>query len=193
MQILIFAVIELVMLLSAISSTAVSVAFPNITEYYDTSLVLAGWVLSIYQLVGACSMVLMGKVGDVLGRKNTFLICAGLFIVGSLLIAARFIQSIGGGGLMPSVVGMIVEMFPNKRQQMIGLNMSVFSTGGIIGPTVGGWFITQFGWQSIFWFNVPIMVLAIIPLFFLLKPGKREKIQIDYAGSGLFSAFLLRL
>jgi MFS family permease len=105
--IIVVILIDLVLLLSAINASAVSVAFPNITTYYDTSLVMAGWVLSIYSLVAACSMVIMGKVSDVMGRKNTFLICAGLFVLGSLLaalapniqllIAARFIQSIGGG------------------------------------------------------------------------------------------------
>ena len=134
--ILVFVAIDLVLLLSSISSTAVSVAFPNITAYYDTSLVLAGWVLSIYQLVAACSMVLMGKVSDVLGRKNTFLICSGLFVIGSLfaalapniqlLIAARFIQSIGGGGFVPAMIGIIVEIFPRHRQQAIGMNMSIY-------------------------------------------------------------------
>ena len=195
-----FAAIQLVVLLSHISSTAVSVAFPNITAYYDTSLVLAGWVLSIYQLVAACSMVLMGKVSDVLGRKNTFMICSGLFVAGSLfaalapniqlLIAARFIQSIGGGGFVPSMVGIIIEMFPRHRQQAVGVSISIGNSGGIIGPNIGGWLVTSFGWQSIFWFNVPIVILSMIPLFFLLKSEQRKKVQIDYAGAGLLSAFL---
>ncbi len=201
--ILVFAGIQLVLLLSWISSTAVSVAFPNITAYYDTSLVLAGWVLSIYQLIAACSMVLMGKVSDVLGRKNTFLICSGLFVTGSLLaalapniqllIAARFIQSIGGGGFVPTSIGIIVEMFPRHRQQVIGINMSINSLGGIVGPNIGSWLITTFGWQSVFWFNVPLVTLAVIPLFFILKSNKRVKVQIDYAGAGLFSSFLFTL
>jgi MFS family permease len=201
--ILAYAAIQLVVLLSFISSTAVSVAFPNITAHYNTSLVLAGWVLSIYQLVAACSMVLMGKVSDVLGRKNTFLICSGLFVVGSLfaalapniqlLIAARFIQSLGAGGFIPSLTGIIVEMFPRQRQQLIGVSVSISNVGGIIGPNIGSWLITSFGWQSIFWFNVPLVILAVIPLFFLLKSNKREKIQVDYAGAGLISAFLFTL
>ncbi len=198
--ILVFAVTHLVLLLTSISMTSVSVAFPNITAYYNSSLVLAGWVLSINQLVAACSMVIMGKVSDVLGRKKTFMFCAGLFALGSLLaalapniqllIAARFIQSTGGGGMLPTVIGMIVEMFPRHRQQAIGLNMSIFNIGGIIGPNIGGWLITSFGWQSIFWFNVPLTVLAVTPLFFLLKSGGGQKAQIDFAGAGLFSAFL---
>ncbi len=198
--ILAFTAVQVVVLLSSISSTAVAVAFPNITAHYNTSLVLAGWVLSIYQLVAACSMVLMGKIGDVLGHKNIFLICSGLFVIGSLLaalapniqllIAARFIQSIGGGGFMPTMVGITVEMFPRHRQQLIGVNMSINSLGGIIGPNIGSWLVTSFGWQSIFWFNVPIVILAVIPLFFILKSTQGKKVHIDFSGAGLLSAFL---
>jgi EmrB/QacA subfamily drug resistance transporter len=198
--ILIYIVIHLIVLLTAISGTAVSVAFPNIISHYNTSLVIAGWVLSIYQLVAACSMVLMGKISDVLGRKTTFLICAGLFMIGSLiaalapniwiLIAARFIQSIGGGGLIPAVIGMIVELFPQKRAQAIGISMSIISIGGIVGPNYGGWLTTTFGWQAIFWVNVPIIILAVTPLFFLLKSEARNRMPIDYSGAALFSAFL---
>jgi len=198
--ILIFITLHLVMLLSSINSSAISVAFPNITASYNTSLVLAGWVLSIYQLVAVCAMVLMGKVSDVLGRKKTFLICTGLFVTGSifaalspniiLLILSRFIQSVGGGGILPATMGIIVEQFPRNRHQAIGISMSIFNIGGIIGPNIGGWLVTSFGWKSIFWFNVPFGILAMIPLFLLLKSEPGKKSHIDFAGAGYFSAFL---
>jgi MFS family permease len=108
---MVFVTTHVVMVLSSINNTAISVAFPIITEHYKTSLVMAGWVLSIYQLVGVCSMVVMSKVSDVFGRKQTFLACSGLFVVGSifaamapniqLLIAARFLRSAGGSGFYP--------------------------------------------------------------------------------------------
>jgi MFS family permease len=195
-----FVAVHIIIVLASMSGTAVSVAFPQITAYFNTSLVLAGWVLSIYQLVTVCSMVLMGKVSDVFGRKRTFLICCGLFALGSflsaiapniqLLIAARFIQSVGGGGFFPITTGIIVEMFPRHRQMAIGLGMSLFNIGGIIGPNVGSWLVTSFGWESIFWFNVPVVLVAVIPLFFLLKSGQTQKIPIDFLGAGYLSAFL---
>jgi EmrB/QacA subfamily drug resistance transporter len=200
---MVFLTTHVVMVLSSINNTAISVAFPIITEHYKTSLVMAGWVLSIYQLVGVCSMVVMSKVSDVFGRKQTFLACSGLFVVGSLcaavapsiqlLIAARFLQSAGGGGFLPIAVGIITESFPNPhhRHLTIGIGMSLFNVGGIIGPNIGAWLITAFGWQSIFWFNVPIGVASIIPLFFLLKKDTGKKVHIDYAGAGYFSAFLV--
>lgn len=199
--VLAFIAMHVVLLLSAINHTGVSVALLDITGYYDTSLVVAGWVLIVYQLVAVCTMVLMGKIGDIYGRKRVFLTCAILFTVGSLLaalapniqllIAARFVQSIGGGGFLPLIVGIITDIFPRHRRVAIGVGMSVVNVGGIIGPNIGAWLITTFGWQSIFWFNVPLMVIAIVPLFFLLKSERGERASIDYAGAGYLSLFLV--
>lgn len=156
--------------------------------------------MSIYQLVSACSVVLMGKVSDILGRKRTFIICAGFFIVGSLfaalapniylLIVARFIQSVGGGGLLPAMIGIIYELFPRHRLQATGLSMSIANIGGIVGPNIGSWLVSSFGWQSIFWLNVPVGIVATIPLFSLLKSEPAKKIQIDFAGASYLVAFL---
>lgn len=199
-SIFIFVLVDLAVILSAINITAVSVALPNIITSFSTSLVLAGWVLSIYQLVSICSGVLMGKISDVLGSKKTYLICCCLFIIGSLfsalapniqlLIAARFIQSIGGGGLVPVSIGIIVKLFPRHRQRAIGINMSIIGIGGIIGPIIGSWLITGFGWKSIFWFNIPIGILAVLPLFFLLKSDQVEKVHIDFTGAGLLGGII---
>lgn len=195
-----FFFMHILLLAFTINSTAVSVAFPNITSSFNTSLVLAGWVLSIYQLVSAGSVVLMGKVSDVLGRKKTFIICAGFFIGGSLfaalapniylLIVARFIQGVGGGGLLPSMIGIIYELFPRHRLQATGLSMSIANIGGIVGPNIGSWLVSSFGWQSIFWLNVPIGIAATVPLFYLLKSELVKKVQIDFAGAGYLIAFL---
>jgi EmrB/QacA subfamily drug resistance transporter len=195
-----FVFMHILLLAFTVNSTAVSVAFPNITSSFNTSLVLAGWVLSIYQLVSAGSVVLMGKVSDILGRKKTFILCAGFFIGGSLfaalapniylLIVARFIQGVGGGGLLPAMIGILYELFPRHRLQATGLSMSIANIGGIIGPNIGSWLVSSFGWQSIFWLNVPIGIVSTIPLFYLLKSELGKKVRIDFAGAGYLIAFL---
>jgi EmrB/QacA subfamily drug resistance transporter len=200
---LIYIAIHLLILLSSISASAISVAFPDIMAHYDASLVAAGWVISIYQLVATGSMVLVGKVADVLGRKRTFMLCSALFLLGSLfsalapniyfLILARFVQSIGGGGFIPAVTGIIIELFPRSRQKAIGFSMSFFNIGGIVGPSLGGWLLTTYGWQSIFWFNLPVGILAIIPVYFLLKSEPGEKMHIDFTGALYFTAAIFAL
>jgi EmrB/QacA subfamily drug resistance transporter len=202
---LIYIAAHLFILLASINSSAVSVAFSKITDNFGASLVMAGWVLSIYQLVATVSMVLVGKIADIIGRKKTFLICAVLFVVGSalaalapniqLLIFARFIQSIGGGGFVPTVTGIIIDIFPNSRQKAIGFSMSVFNIGGVVGPSVGGWLLDSFGWQSIFWFNVPLGLLAAVPVIILLKSekGGGKRAHIDFTGAGFFAGALFSL
>ncbi|MDP2930903.1 MAG: MFS transporter [Chloroflexota bacterium] len=199
----IFVTISLGLLLSAISGTAIAVAFPVITTSLDASLITAGWVLSIYQLIATAAMPLAGKASDVFGRKSTFLACLLLFTTGSLLCAIapnvqlliffRLIQGIGGGGLLPAAAGIAADEFPNSRQQAIGLFSSIYPAGQIIGPNLGGWLTQAFGWRSIFWFNIPLGVAAIIVAIFMLKSGKRTESHIDLTGAGLFAGSIFAL
>jgi EmrB/QacA subfamily drug resistance transporter len=189
--------VSLSLLLSAISGTAIAVAFPVITSSFDASLVLAGWVLSIYQLVSTAAMPLAGKASDVFGKKFTFIISLLFFTIGSvlcaiapniqLLILFRFIQGIGGGGFLPTAAGIVAETFPRSRQQLIGLFTSIFPIGQIIGPNIGGWLVTAYGWRSVFWFNVPLGIITLIVSAVLIKSGKREEGHIDLKGTGLFT------
>ena len=182
-------------LLSSISSSAVAVALPDIKSSFNTSLVLAGWVLSVFQLVAMCSMLVMGKVSDIFGMKRTFLLCSVSFILGSLLSAVapniqllilfRFIQSAGAGGLVPVVTGVIAGVFPRSRQRAIGLSMSIYAFGGVIGPSIGAWLISNWEWRAIFWFNVPVGILVCILVFYLLKADRGQSSRIDLTGAGL--------
>jgi EmrB/QacA subfamily drug resistance transporter len=184
----------------AISGTAISVAFPVITSSFGASLILAGWVLSSYQLVATATMPLAGKAGDIFGGKLIFMVSLSVFTIGSLLcavapniqflIASRFIQGIGGGSFMPLAAGIVADEFPRARQQAIGLFTSIFPIGQIIGPNLGGWMVHAFGWRSIFWFNVPLGAIAFIASALLLRSGQREEGHMDLAGAGLFTGSL---
>ncbi len=197
---IVFVVGSLSFLLISISGTSVSVAFPVITADFNTSLILAGWVLSVNQLAGTIIMPLAGKFGDIFGAKRAFLISTAVFTIGSLLsalapniyflIAARFIQAIGGAGFLPLMTAIASDLFPNSRQQAIGLFSSIFPIGMIIGPNIGGWLVEAYGWRSVFWLNIPLGVAVFIAMFFLLKETKREGGQLDLYGAGLFSGML---
>jgi MFS family permease len=191
----IYITIHLMILLSSISNSSIAVALPDIKSSFNTTLVLAGWVLSVYQLVAMCSMLIIGKVSDIFGRKRTFLLCSIAFILGSLLSALapniyllilfRFIQSAGAGGLVPVVIGIIAEVFPHSRQRAIGLSMSIYSFGGIIGPSIGAWLISGWGWRSTFWFNVPLGILVCIIVIYFLKADLGQRSHVDLKGAGL--------
>ena len=133
---LIFAVASIILLLSAIDGTAVAVAYPVIISDFNVSLVIAGWILTSYQLALTTALPVSGKISDAFGRKNTFLVFLSLFAVGSLLcsvapnapllIVFRLIQGFGGSGFVPSAMGIVADEFPNSRQKAIGL-VCIFS------------------------------------------------------------------
>jgi MFS family permease len=203
MAYVIFMAIHTIILITSINMTNVAMAFPEITTTFNVSLVVAGWVLSVYLLVATASAVLFGKVSEIFGRKRTCLFCTSLFFVGSLvaavspniwlLIFARLIQSIGAGGIVPSMVGVVMELFPRNRQRAFGISMGFFNLGGIIGPSIGAWLVSSWGWRSIFWFNIPLVLLACIPIILWQRDDPGQKSRIDYAGIGYFTGGLFAI
>jgi EmrB/QacA subfamily drug resistance transporter len=191
------------MLLVAINSTAVAVAFPVLTSSLGASFITAGWVLSIYQVVGIISLPLAGKASDIIGKKISFIVSVFSFTFGcllcavspnvKLLILSRFIQGIGYGAILPIGTGIVAEVYPESRQKLIGLLSSIFPIGQIIGPTIGGWLVTAYGWRSVFWLNVPLGIILMIAAAILIAPGKRGKAYIDFKGAAWMTGGLLFL
>jgi MFS family permease len=203
----IFGVTSLSFLLVAISGTTVSVAFPDITKELNASLILAGWVLSVNQLMATAFMPLGGKAGEIFGVKRVYLISIAAFIIGSLfsalapniwvLILGRLIQATGLGSILPLATSIVSDAFPESRQKAIGLITSILPIGNIIGPNIGGWIVESFGWRSTFWLNIPLGIIVFIMSVKLLRPSRGEGGQLDIVGSGFFtgsiSAFLIAL
>lgn len=198
---LVFAVVSLALLLSSIGGSSASVAFPVMITDLETSLIMAGFVLSGYQLVVTVIMALAGKITEILGKRSAFIIFTALFSIGSVLcglapniyvlIGARIIQALGGGGFMPCAAGIVSDEFPENRQRFIGLFSSIFPIGMIIGPNLGGWMVQSFGWRSIFWFNVPLGIAILVLSWLLVPKGEgRARTKIDLVGSGLLFAAL---
>lgn len=198
---LVFTVVGMVLLLGALSSTSVSVAFPTIISSFNTSLILAAWVMGGYQLTYIATTALGGKASDALGRKRTLMLAVGVFMLGSLLcslapnvellVLFRLIQGVGGGSLLPSATGIVADEFPQARQKVIGLLVSIWPIGMIVGPNIGGWMVTGLGWRSVFWLNIPIAAVILIATAVLLRPGRREKISVDLQGAAWFTTSLL--
>jgi EmrB/QacA subfamily drug resistance transporter len=202
---LIFGVISLTMLITTMSGTVIAVAFPNIISSFNTSLIVAGWVLGANQLACTASMPLIGKIGDVFGSKSTAILCICLFTFSSLfcalapnieiLIICRFIQGLGVGGLLPVGTSIIAGQFSDRRQKYIGLISSVNAAGSIIGPNLGGWLTTAFGWQANFWVFVPFGLLSLTAILILVPKveGKTSKLDLLSAGilTSIISAFMI--
>jgi EmrB/QacA subfamily drug resistance transporter len=201
----IFATVCLGLLLTSTSNSMASVAISTLMTDLNTTLILAGWVLSGFSLVHTVAMPLTGKISDMLGRKITFIAYTVVFIAGSVLcalspdiywlIGSRIIQALGAAGFMPCASGIVSDEFPDDWPRYIGLFSSVFPIGMIIGPNIGGWLVEAFGWRYMFWFNIPFGILVLITSIFLLpNTGKKstEK-SIDFVGSGLLFGSIFSL
>src|SRR3954467_15329235 len=104
-------------LMSSIDTPTVPVAIPQLASALDAPLLYVGWTITAYQLVQVIMLPLAGKLSDTFGRKKVFLTCVAVFTLGSLLcglapsiwflVGARALQAVGGGGLLPSAVGVI--------------------------------------------------------------------------------------
>jgi EmrB/QacA subfamily drug resistance transporter len=158
------------MLMIVLDVTVVNVALPSIQSDLGFSQSSLAWVVNAYLITFGGLLLLAGRFGDILGRKNVFLAGLGLFTVASLLcgaaesqgvlVGARFVQGIGGAMTSAVILGMIVTMFPEPREQAkaIGVYGFVASAGGSIGLLAGGVLTQTINWHWIFFVNVPIAI-----------------------------------
>jgi EmrB/QacA subfamily drug resistance transporter len=201
---LVFITASLGLLMYAIDSTVVAVAFPRLVEDLGTNLLWAGWTISIYYIGVTTAMPLAGNLSDSFGRKKVFVISLVVFTISSLfcglapniytLILWRFLQGVGGASFLPTASGIATDLFPESRERVIGLLSSVFNAGSIIGPNLGGWIVSRYSWRYVFYINLPIGA-GLIALIMLLLKGSTSQVRphIDLKGAFYFSAAVLFL
>lgn len=169
------------------------------------------WMITIYTLAYAASIPVMGKLADRYGRKPIYLISITLFGVGSLLcglsqevgsfemlILARAIQAIGGGGIVPIATAEFgTSVPPEKRGMALGLVGGVYGVANIFGSSAGSLILDIFGtnnWQFIFYVNVPISILIIVAGWAILPNHRVEQVaKIDLLGITVLVAMILSL
>jgi EmrB/QacA subfamily drug resistance transporter len=160
------------MLMIILDSTIVNVALPSIQADLGFSQSALAWVVNAYLIAFGGLLLLAGRLGDLIGRRRIFLAGLALFTLASLacglapsketLITARFIQGIGGAMTSAVILGMIVTMFREPREQAraIGVYSFIASAGASIGLLLGGVLTQAINWHWIFFVNVPIGVLT---------------------------------
>src|SRR3954469_21750163 len=156
------------MLMIVLDATVVNVALPSIQSDLGFSQSGLAWVVNAYLIAFGGLLLLAGRLGDLISRRGIFLAGLAVFTTASLacgaaqtqgmLVAARFVQGIGGAMTSAVVLGMIVTMFPQPREQAkaIGVYGFVASAGGSIGLLLGGVLTQTINWHWIFFVNLPI-------------------------------------
>jgi EmrB/QacA subfamily drug resistance transporter len=192
-------------LMIVLDATIVNVALPSIKGDLDFSQSNLAWVVNAYLIAFGGLLLLGGRVGDLIGQRRIFLVGLAIFTVASavcaaaqsqgMLIGARFVQGVGGALSSAVVLGMIVTMFPDPREQAkaIGVYGFVASAGGSIGLLAGGVITQAISWHWIFLINVPVGVAtAVLALRFVEgRPGLGLREGADLPGAVLLTSGLM--
>src|ERR687887_1435093 len=191
------AVVCLGQLMMVLDATIVNVALPSIQADLQFSPANLTWVIDGYMIAFGSFLLLAGRLGDLLGRKRIFLSGLVLFVAASavcglaqgqlMLIAARFVQGLGGAVASSVILAIIVTEFPKPSERAIAMSVYTFiiSSGGSIGLLAGGALTESINWHWIFFINLPIGLVALVLGYLLIPESPRAGIDrgIDWLGS----------
>ncbi len=193
------------MLMIVLDVTVVNVALPAIQDDLGFTSSSLAWVVNAYLIAFGGLLLLAGRLGDLLGRRNIFVAGLTLFTIASvwcglaesqeMLVAARFVQGVGGALTSAVILGMIVTLFPEPREQAkaIGVYAFVASAGGSIGLLAGGVLTQAINWHWIFFINLPIGVVTALLAVKLIEKDKGLGMGrgTDVPGAVLITAALM--
>ena len=192
-------------LMIVLDATIVNVALPSIQTDLGFSQSNLAWVVNAYLIAFGGLLLLAGRLGDLIGRRRVFLVGLAIFSAASalcataqsqeMLIGARFIQGAGGALTSAVVLGMIVTMFPEPRDQAkaIGVYGFVASAGGSIGLLAGGVLTDLINWHWIFFVNIPVGIATAFFALRLIEPGESLGLRhgADIPGAALLTGGLM--
>jgi EmrB/QacA subfamily drug resistance transporter len=199
---LVFAIVSMGLFMASVDATVVATALTSIQRELHAGVQWGAWTITIYSLGQVIVMPLAGKVSDLYGRKRVFIAAIVLFTATSLLcglaqsiqvlVALRAVQALGGGSIMPAASGIVSDHFGRDRDRALGMFTSIFPIGGVVGPILGGVFVTYWSWRGIFLVNVPIGIALIIlgAIYFPATSGRRGG-RLDVIGTLTMAATIL--
>lgn len=202
----IFGVLVLALLVTSIDHTIINVAMPRLVGDLGASSAQLQWIVAAYTIVFAGLLLTAGSLGDRFGRRHALLAGLLTFLGGSVvaatassttaLIAGRCVMGLGGALIMPTTLSILVNVFgdPRERAKAIAGWTAASGAGIAVGPIVGGALMRSFSWSSVFWINVPLLLVAFIGALHLV-PDSRDPhaTRLDPVGAGLSIAAISTL
>lgn len=196
--------------MATLDSSIVNISLPTILTHFRSDLATIQWVVLAYLLTVTSLLLTFGRLADIWGRKKVYTLGFGIFTVGSLasglsptpaaLIVARIVQAIGAAMIQANGLAITSAVFPGpERGRALGINGTVVATGTTLGPAIGGVLVGAFGWQSIFFVNLPVGLVGIAMAVAILEEGRistrREgaSARFDPLGALLVSVGLITL
>ena len=207
---LILLVVSFGVFVAADDLTVVSTLLPQMIVDFEipvpAGLDDAAWIVSAYLIAYIVTMPLMGRISDIYGRLNVYLLSLALFVLGSIfvpvakelpsLIIFRVVQALGGGAMVPVAMAIVGDAFPQERRPMaMGALVAVDTAGWIFGPLYGSFLVRYLNWRWQFYLNIPASILAALLAIWALRgiPQVRKKAPVDIPGALLFMAGLVAL
>ncbi len=195
------AAVSMGILLATIDGSIVNVALPTLTRAFNTDFPTVQWVVLAYLLTLATLLPSMGRLADILGKRKIYAAGFVVFTAASALcgfaqsvgwlVAGRVIQAVGAAMILALGPAIVTETFPpSERGRALGITGSMVSMGVILGPTIGGLLIENFGWRSIFYLNLPVGVVGtFLALRFVPTTQPAGGQKFDFGGAlTLFAA-----
>src|ERR671926_1350052 len=195
----------LALFLVALDQTVVGTALPKIIadlngfEHY-------AWVTTAYLLASTAMIPVIGKLGDIYGRKWFIIAGVAIFLAGSALCGAawgmteliifRGIQGLGAGFIFSNIFTSVADIFPDpaRRAKYQGIFFGVFALSSVVGPTLGGWITDNLDWRWGFYIKLPLGGFSLFALPLVLpQSGQRRRAKIDYLGAATITASVVAL
>jgi EmrB/QacA subfamily drug resistance transporter len=181
-------ILSLAVFMSSLDLFIVNLAFPYIgRDFHGSDLSSLSWILNGYSIVFAATLVPAGRWADRIGRRRMFVAGLVIFGIGSLgsgvaptialLIAARTVQAVGAGMMVPASLSLLLDVVPPAdRARAIGTWSAWGALGAALGPVIGGGLV-QLSWRWVFWINIPVGIVTVVLAYRFLPESKDENVD----------------
>src|SRR4030042_5933029 len=191
--------------MSTLDASIVNISLPTIVRSLNTDLTAVAWVVMSYLIVITGCLLVMGRLSDLFGQKQIYLLGFLTFTLGSafcgfsptisFLIGSRMLQGLGASALMANGSAILTTAYPEEdRGKALGIMGSVISAGILTGPILGGFLAEHLGWRSVFFINLPVGAVGVYLSSKVLEQVEhRGKGQVDFWGALLLFFFITSL